>query len=220
MYFYYAILQHYKQAYLQAKCILVFLAAAGPAWGLLLFVRAFSASLFQALLFVLGWVTWTFVEYILHRFWMHNKGRAHSRLVQTHHYHHTRPTEIAVRGWHRLLLFVGVGVIVPLAWSLQGYYMLPAGLVAGIAGFFFVHKLLHQPIAKRLFRRLLRYHIYHHCKYPNTCYGISVPWWDDLFGTVPRNPKVNDRVIAFYFGDHRQQPRSKATEEPSLPIPG
>lgn len=202
MYFYYAILQHYKQAYLQAKCILIFLAAVVPAWGLLLVLRIFSETLFQLLLFVLGWVTWTFIEYILHRFWMHTKGEARSRMVQSHHYHHTHPTEIAVTGWHRGLMFAGVGAVVALAWSIQGYSMLLAGVIAGIAGFFLIHKLLHQTIAQRLFGRLLRYHIYHHCKYPNTCFGISVPWWDDLFGTVPRHPKVSDKVIAFYFGTH------------------
>lgn len=210
MYFYYFMLQRYKRNYQQAKCIGVFLAAALPVWFLLLVVRHYSELFFQVLLFGLGWVTWTFAEYILHRFWMHNKGESKTFLAQSHHHHHTHPTEIAITGWHRLLMLAGVGIMIGLAYTIQGYFTLLTGLFTGIVGYFWMHRLLHQPIAQKLLGRLLRYHVYHHCKYPNTCFGVSVPWWDDLFGTVPPDPKISDRILAFYFDEHHEKPAERA----------
>lgn len=202
MYFYYFMLQRYKRNCQQAKCIGTFLVGALPVWALLLVVRHYSETAFQGLLFVLGWVTWTFAEYILHRFWMHRKGHSKSRLAQSHQQHHTHPTEIMISTWHRLLMLAGVVVIIGFTYIIGDYFAGLAGLYTGIVGYFWVHKLLHQPIAKKLCGRMLRYHIYHHCKYPNTCFGISVTWWDDLFGTVPADPKIADRILAFYFDEH------------------
>jgi sterol desaturase/sphingolipid hydroxylase (fatty acid hydroxylase superfamily) len=63
-----------------------------------------------------------------------------------------------------------------------------------------MHFLLHQKAAQNFFKKLVKYHIYHHCKYHDKCYGVSVTWWDDLFGTVPgKSCSVSQRIINFYF---------------------
>ena len=67
-----------------------------------------------------------------------------------------------------------------------------------------MHQFIHLKLAQKIFRKLVRYHIYHHCKYPNSCFGISVPWWDDLFNTVPPAPKITQRIIDFYFNGYPQ----------------
>lgn len=200
MEFYYAMMHRFDRLYCQAKYLFFLLLVLIPllyGTGLL---RMYSAMLFQVLLLAEGWVSWTFIEYLLHRFWMHAK-ESDSRMAQTHHHHHTHPTEIVVRPLHRLGMLVLLVLVFWLALVLQNYVTLLAGLCAGMVGYFLMHRLLHLKCARHLFKRLLRYHIYHHCKYPNTCFGITVPWWDDLFGTVPKNPMISQRIIDFYFGE-------------------
>jgi hypothetical protein len=200
MYLYYFMLGRYRHHYQQMKCILVFLCLLLPFFLVSLLIRSYSLWLYQITLFLGGWVTWTFAEYILHRFWMHRR-HSDSAMAKTHHHHHSHPTEIVVSDLQRAIMFCLFLAICSLALYLKNYFTYAAGLYSGMAGYFFMHKLLHMKIAQRVFKRLFRYHIYHHCKYHNTCFGISVPWWDDLFGTVPRNPVISQRVIDFYFNE-------------------
>ena len=47
---------------------------------------------------------------------------------------------------------------------------------------------------------MANYPIYHHCKYPDKCFGISATWWDDILGTAPPNKGIiSQKVIDFYF---------------------
>lgn len=198
---YYLLAIKYGNKWEQVKCFIVFLLLCFPAALMLVLVQSISETAFQLLLFIQGWMIWTFVEYVLHRFWMHDKKHAKAPIVKTHNYHHSHPGEITVTTFKRIIMMmITVGVIV-VAFYLNNYFTLLAGIITGVVGYFLMHKMLHLPLSKLLFKRLLRYHIYHHCKYPNTCFGISVPWWDDLFGTVPHKPIITERIIQFYFRD-------------------
>jgi hypothetical protein len=198
---YYILKQQYRHQWQQLKCLAVFSSLLLPAAAITLYVKDYSMLLFQVLLLLTGWFTWTFTEYILHRFWMHRKsGGEGNKLVQGHHHHHTHPTEIKVTVWQRVLMLAVLAALSIISYYLQNYFTFFTGLCFGVAGYFTMHKIIHQPWAARVFHRLFRYHIYHHCKYPNTCFGISVPWWDDLFQSVPPDPKVTDRIVAFYLG--------------------
>jgi len=49
-------------------------------------------------------------------------------------------------------------------------------------------------------KNLLNYHIVHHCKEPDTCFGSSTTWWDRVFGTTPHKTKgISERILAFYY---------------------
>lgn len=204
MNFYYFILKQYRPAYLQLVCIAAFLGLLSPAAVIIFLIRQNSDLLFQGLVFLSGWVTWTFAEYILHRFWMHS-GNSRSAMAQTHHHHHTHPTELAVTHRHRLGMFAVLCVLVIMAIYLNGYFSFLAGVCFGVEGYFLMHRFLHLKMGQRVFKRLVRYHIYHHCKYPHTCFGVSVPWWDDLFKTVPKEPKISQRIIDFYFNEPKEK---------------
>ena len=194
-------MRRYQSSYLQLKCILIFAGMMIPVMAFSIFIHHHSLFLFHTLVFAGGWLTWTFLEYILHRFHMHKKN-AHSSLAETHHYHHTHPTEIVISHAQRAGMILFLLIVCVIAFTLNNYFTYAAGICFGIVGYFMMHKILHRKIAQRLFKRLVKYHIYHHCKYPNNCFGISVPWWDDLFGTVPKNPRVTQRIIDFYFNEH------------------
>ena len=226
MYFYYFLMRRYQHHWQQLKCLSVFLAMSLPVFVLVHWIRPYSQVSYHIWLFAMGWFAWTFAEYMLHRFWMHHKNRKPAtRLAQSHQRHHEHPTEIAITHGQRLAMVLLTLSILYAAVRLQNFFTFFAGVVAGIAGYFFMHQLLHQKIAQKLFRRLLRYHMYHHCKYPNTCFGITVTWWDDLFGTVPPNPKnISDRIMAFYYHKTEEHQRLQArhakpesiSQEPAL----
>jgi sterol desaturase/sphingolipid hydroxylase (fatty acid hydroxylase superfamily) len=85
----------------------------------------------------------------------------------------------------------------------NNYLTMLAGMGWGLSVYLIMHRILHQKWSMKVFKRLSRYHIFHHCKFPNTCFGISVPWWDDFFRTIPpKQVKISPRIIAFYFADH------------------
>ena len=197
--------QHYRQHQQQAKCMVVFCMMLLPLLLTIPFVKTYSVALHFALWLLAGWFTWTFVEYILHRFYMHRKGAGVThKLAHAHHHHHTHPTEIKVTPVQRLQMAFILIVFTGISFYGPAFFIFFTGLCYGIVGYFTMHKVLHQRWAAKVFRRLFRYHIYHHCKYPNSCYGISVPWWDDVFQTVPKNPQITPRVMAFYLGAHAQ----------------
>lgn len=201
MQFYYFMIQRYKKDYQQVKCFLIFILLFLPFLFICPQMREHSQTIFHLLLFTLGWSSWTFIEYIMHRFWMHQKN-SDSSMAKTHNHHHTHPTEMVITGWHRcVMLLVVIGLLIA-AFRFNNYFTLLTGFVTGIVLFFLMHKVLHLKITAKIFPRLFRYHIYHHCKYPNTCFGITVPWWDDLFKTVPAQPKITERIIEFYLHGH------------------
>ncbi|HEU0065039.1 MAG TPA: sterol desaturase family protein [Flavisolibacter sp.] len=204
MYFYYFIIRRYRHNYLQVNCIISFLCLLLPLLAIAEISRHFIAPIFHVLLFVGGWTTATFFEYIIHRFWMHSKSTT-SHLTGRHHYHHSHPTEISITAFQRTAMFFAVVFVCCIALYLNNYFTYLAGFCFGGVGYFIMHKILHLDMAKRFLKKLLRYHIYHHCKYPDTCFGVSVPWWDDFFGTVPKNPKISQRIIDFYFNGQAEK---------------
>ena len=95
-------------------------------------------------------------------------------------------------------------VLVLIAKYLDNYFTLFLGFCIGFEMYLLIHRLIHLRFGQRIFKKLVRYHIYHHCKYTDTCFGVSVPWWDDLFKTVPAAPKITQRIVDFYFKDRHQ----------------
>jgi sterol desaturase/sphingolipid hydroxylase (fatty acid hydroxylase superfamily) len=146
-----------------------------------------------------GWFVWTFTEYWLHRFSMHDPAK-YKKPDGMHAHHHQHPTEIKVTATQRVLFFLIVLILQLAAWKMNNYFTILAGYITGMLGYFLVHWVLHQSWAHKLIPGLIGFHIHHHCKHPDKCFGISVTWWDHLFGTVPKENKViSQKVIDFYF---------------------
>ena len=198
MHFYTFLLTRYSRSIQQVKCIICFLALMLPVIVFIVLIRHDLPIIFHGLLLLTGWCTWTFVEYILHRFWMHDRNSS-LKMTEYHQHHHSHPTERVITNTHRMLMVAVVGALAMIAFYLDNYFTFFVGFCCGIEGYFLVHEMIHLRIGQRVFRKLVRYHIYHHCKYPNTCYSVSVTWWDDLFKTVPTAPMLTQRIIDFYF---------------------
>ncbi len=166
-----------------------------------------STSLFFGICLFFGWIIWTFFEYILHRFIWHGKkpdGRRPQSDPFNHLYHHKHPGEIRVSKTNRIIILSGTAILLYISIRLHDYFTIFTGFVIGFASYTFMHYLLHQKITQKVLARHVRYHICHHCKYPDKCFGITVTWWDDLFGTYPpKKGAISQKVIDFYFGNKK-----------------
>lgn len=186
----------------QLQCFAAYALIGSTAHWLLTKLSSNNIFLFQAGLVFLGWLTWTFIEYIVHRFWMHGAG---SGELFNHLHHHSHPTEINVTITQRVLLVASCVALQFVAMRLQNYFSLLSGFYAGFVGYFFVHFLLHKKWFGRICPRLQRFHILHHCKLPHHCFGVTVHWWDYVFNTTPpKKLHPANRIVQFYFSGRKQ----------------
>jgi dihydroceramide fatty acyl 2-hydroxylase len=157
---------------------------------------------------VIGIVSFTFVEYVLHRWGGHASVRGiwgHS--VRKHLEHHTTPTYFP-RTHQKLgavlcvLPCVGFGVA--LGWA-AGLGMF-IGLAGGLALYEYVHMSMHNrltPPRTAYGRWVSQLHLHHHFVDATTNHGITSPLWDLLLGTyrkpgvvrAPNKPGVTPRWI-------------------------
>lgn len=185
------------EVYSMLVCIVV----VAPLAGLAGLFRHHDPWLFHSLLFVAGWLFWTWLEYHFHRFLMHPKtDKWKAKSSQKHQHHHRHPSELEVTFFHRILLFIFSCLFFYFAYRFHNYFTLFAGFFWGGAAFCYIHYLLHKEWTKIFMPQHHRFHIYHHCKYTDRCFGVSVIWWDHLFFTAPPNSaSISNRVIDFYY---------------------
>ncbi|MFZ5471524.1 MAG: sterol desaturase family protein [Myxococcota bacterium] len=139
----------------------------------------------------LGWLTWSFMEYSIHRFYFHWEGNGPiSRRIHdiVHGYHHKYPDDEA-----RLVMPLGGSI--PLALVIGGLLALvgrPAatlpyfcGIVAGYLFYDFTHWSTHFRTPKTPWGKAIRsHHMAHHFADPTMNFGISHRWIDALLGTL------------------------------------
>jgi 4-hydroxysphinganine ceramide fatty acyl 2-hydroxylase len=145
----------------------------------------------------IGILTWTLLEYCLHRFIFHiqvplRDPRLREIVNASHLAHHASPRD---RG--KVLVRPGYGLVVSsilygLIYLLTRSVFLTSGLVAGVwAGFLYyeaVHYRVHFSLSGSGFiARQRRTHFYHHFTNNKRCFGVTSPLWDYVFGTtLPR----------------------------------
>ena len=146
-------------------------------------------------LFAVALFTWTFAEYILHRYLFHFVND--NPMVQRFHFimhgsHHEFPKD-----QERLLMPPVPGLILAtvlfsvfyLLFSLIGYadftWAFFPGFFLGYLMYSFVHRATHIYKPPKALKTLWTHHSLHHYKYPNACFGVSNTIWDRVFGTMP-----------------------------------
>lgn len=164
----------------------------------------------------LGILSFTFVEYVLHRWGGHASTRGvwgHS--VRQHLKHHTTPTFFP-----RTHQKLGAALMLPPCAALGVGLGWPAGvgmfigLFGGLALYEFVHMNMHNrltPPRTRYGRWVSQLHLHHHFVDATTNHGITSPLWDFLLGTyrkpgvvrVPDKAGVSPRWILADCGDPR-----------------
>jgi sterol desaturase/sphingolipid hydroxylase (fatty acid hydroxylase superfamily) len=152
-------------------------------------------------LLMVGWLTWTFTEYALHRFWMHNifktKG---NKFFDIHMEHHKHPREIKIKKTHRTVTFAGAIVLIVISIYLNNYFTVFTGFYFGFLLYSLLHVVLHKPWSRYIMPNLQRAHIHHHGKYPDKGFSFSMILWDWMFDTLPpKDAKITKKMLEFYF---------------------
>ena len=144
------------------------------------------------ILFFTGVLAFTLVEYVMHRYLFHieptTPGRAKfARIVHGAHHEFPKDKErISMPPVPRILLaafFIGI------------FYLMLGNYVFGFLPGFYVGYLLYSSIhyavhayqpPKNFLKVLWIHHGIHHYKDPDNAYGVSSPFWDFLFRTMPK----------------------------------
>ncbi len=149
-------------------------------------------SILSVILFLaLGLFTWTFIEYLLHRFIFHltQIPEPWKNLASGLHMAHHRSTDaedLILAPPFVSLMFGGI-LYLFFALCLQSWAnaaFMEAGLFIGYVIYEWMHFAAHCYQAHFSFGKYLKaYHLKHHFKNPKSAFGVTTPLWDFLFKT-------------------------------------
>jgi sterol desaturase/sphingolipid hydroxylase (fatty acid hydroxylase superfamily) len=169
--------------------VLIFLPSivALAAWGLS------SVSAVAALaLAVGGYALWTLFEYWLHRLVFHFEpqdgfgARLHWIIHGVHHDHPNDPMRLVMPPAVSMPLGAAVFALLYVAFGARPAPAIGAGFFAGYLVYDLTHYYLHHFRPRgRLGRMLRERHMRHHFQDDTKGFGISAPYWDDIFRTSP-----------------------------------
>ncbi len=152
-------------------------------------------------LFFTGWFILSFVEYCLHRWLFHMAagdspwGRVRAFLI--HGYHHDFPEDEYRLVLPPLFIWPPAALVIIAYWFGTGPHLAPpliAGSAVGYVAYDWVHYYTHHARpTSGVGKWLRRYHMVHHFKYPEACYGVSMPTWDLVFGTFKPIGTISER---------------------------
>lgn len=139
-------------------------------------------------LFAVGWLAWTLVEYLMHRFLFHWPARGETARIATllaHGHHHVWPQDprriaaTPIQAVSIALLFHGLfRLTLGDAWSWAAL----SGAMAGYVAYEAVHWMCHHGRPRsRVLRALKDHHMRHHHLAPASRWGIGTPLWDWIF---------------------------------------
>lgn len=141
-------------------------------------------------MFVFGFVLFTWIEYMTHRYIFHmgTFTRWREKLQYTiHGVHHEYPKD-KERLAMPPLLSITISTVLLLVFRLilgdLVFSFLP-GMLVGYAFYLSVHYMVHvyQP-PKNIFKALWVNHSVHHYKHGEYVFGVSSPFWDYVYGTM------------------------------------
>ena len=150
-------------------------------------------------LFFLGFISFTFVEYLIHRYVYHLSTHTEARKIfqyNAHGVHHEFPKDKDRLAMPPLLSITIATLLLLFFRLIMGdltFGFLP-GFLVGYAYYLAVHYMVHiyQP-PKNFLRWLWVNHSVHHYKDGDLVFGVSSPLWDYIFGTMraPNKPTGN-----------------------------
>jgi sterol desaturase/sphingolipid hydroxylase (fatty acid hydroxylase superfamily) len=142
-------------------------------------------------LYAVGWLAWTLLEYILHRWLFHHQFAKNLDSFLVHGYHHEFPEDpyrlVAppMMSWPLAAVILSILLLTVgprFAWTLF------AGTASGYIAYDWIHYYTHHARPKYWLGKWLRkYHMLHHHKTWNKGYGVSSPLWDFVFGTFQKS---------------------------------
>jgi sterol desaturase/sphingolipid hydroxylase (fatty acid hydroxylase superfamily) len=145
--------------------------------------------------FFAGFFSWTFFEYILHRYLFHissENPRIKHLAYLFHGVHHEYPKDKERLVMPPIPSLLVASLFFGLFDLLFGGYVFAffPGFVTGYLAYGIIHYAMHafRP-PKNRFRFLWEYHNRHHFQDQEKGFGVSSPFWDLVFGTYPKMGK-------------------------------
>ncbi len=141
-------------------------------------------------LFVAGILTWTLLEYVIHRYLFHYEPK--TRIGKLMHFvihgvHHDYPND-ATRLVMPPVLSIPLAVVFYILFALLFGRVAPAisaGFAFGYVCYDSIHYATHHFAMKRgVLRWLKEYHLRHHYRDDHAGFGVSSPLWDYVFRTT------------------------------------
>jgi sterol desaturase/sphingolipid hydroxylase (fatty acid hydroxylase superfamily) len=166
---------------------------------------------------LLGVLTWTLLEYLIHRFLGHDARLRPNPFAVEHVRHHAEGDYFAP-SWKKVLAALAFAAL--LWWPATRVAGPGPGLawLGGLLGFYAVYEVLHRRAHTHagvgpFGRWLRRHHFAHHFADASTNHGVTTPLWDLVFGTyrpvtqvrVPRRfvmPWLKDPVTGGVRPEH------------------
>ncbi|MCB0687156.1 MAG: sterol desaturase family protein [Saprospiraceae bacterium] len=146
------------------------------------------------IIFLFAMFFWTFFEYLAHRYFFHldhyfPKSKVAERVAYIFHgIHHDYPRDVS-----RLIMppapgLLIIAVLFAIGWFIMGtltYLFLP-GFLTGYLLYTYVHYKSHVTPVPGYLKYQYRHHALHHYKDQDQAFGVSSPFWDWVFGTMPK----------------------------------
>lgn len=149
-------------------------------------------------LYFIAMLSWTLFEYIAHRFLFHLNAKSEfgKRIVYIFHGNHheyPRDTERLFMPPLPSILLGGIvfGIIALISFLFTGTiiysFIFFPGYISGYLIYVSMHYAIHTFAPPKMLKALWRNHHLHHYKNHDKGYGVSSPFWDIIFRTVPKN---------------------------------
>ena len=148
-----------------------------------------------AVTFIGGFLSFSLVEYLIHRFLFHFRPKSDKQkklLYTMHGVHHEFP-----RDKDRLVMPPVVSILLACIFFALFYFLIGKyafiffpGFIAGYSTYLFIHYAVHAYRPPNNFLKYLwKHHSLHHYKDTNSAFAVSFPLWDIIFGTMPGERK-------------------------------
>ncbi len=170
------------------------------------------------ILFIAGIITWTLLEYIIHRFFGHKK-KGKGIIKKEHLKHHREGHYFAPFRKKFALAFVFLSVTTLLV-AIPDFLIWLDGLIfsSGLAGMYVLYELTHrlfhtnEPLIKYGYK-MRKHHFYHHFSNPKANHGVTVAFWDKVFGTYisPKEIYVPKRLAMDWLLDKNKTIKKEYT---------
>ncbi|OYU96096.1 MAG: fatty acid hydroxylase [Bacteroidetes bacterium B1(2017)] len=165
----------------------------GFIWCLLLFLNnTYTSNGFtkSAGIYLFALLFWTFFEYMAHRYIFHfitDSPRVKTFHRFIHGIHHEFPRDVK-----RLIMppLPGLSIILLLFGTFYLFmdlntFVFLAGFINGWAIYVSIHYVIHAYKPIKGFKILWRHHAKHHYQQGDKAFGVSSPFWDWFFRTLP-----------------------------------
>ncbi len=147
-----------------------------------------------ALLFALGLLYWSFIEYGIHRWIYHGKFKDKKvrELIESFHiYHHRNLEDNSVLTAGPFMIFpLAVSLLTPVWIASDAHTGVFASISLGTLGYYLFYEWVHYSIHRRTptnryYKWITEYHLDHH-KYWAVKFGNTISLWDHLLGTFEK----------------------------------